>query len=369
MKKLIAFIFAFVMLGVVTASAEYITVDDAANKWCAAAFYDETGSLTAVRVYTFDADGGADIERITDDCRLYFAGADETVILEPAAEETAEPTVEPTSEPEAESTIEPTEEPTAEPTAEATEEPEATVPPIYQNEADAMYTFYVVKGISYVSVDGEQKIEIDALNRGEEKLITVDEDTVLTATAPLLTAYDGASVTTLCEGDVIVMSASPSGKLKSINLILRLDANPFLTDDDYGSSFENLFASGGIVGGNSRNTVMYYGSNSSPAYYGYAFGCIFDKSVHSLTLYDKTGLSDREQIFALSEDTMVYIYDSTESDPLYIGTIYEIEESSIDPAHIDSDYNVTEWTDDDYLNLALVRESDGVVTDIVVYMF
>lgn len=361
MKKFIAFIFAFVMLCIVTASAEYITVDDAANKWCAAAFYDETGSLTAVRVYTFDADGGADIERITDDCWLYFAGADETIILEPAAE----PTVEPTAEP----TVEPTEEPTAEPTAEPTEESEATVQPVYQNEADAMYTFYVVKGISYVSVDGEQKIEIDALNRGEEKLITVDEDTVLTAAAPLLTAYDGASVTALCEGDVIVMSASPSGKLKSISLILRLDANPFLTDDDYGSSFENLFASGGVVGGNSRNTVMYYGSNSSPAYYGYAFGCIFDKSVYSLTLYDKTGLSDREQVFTLSEDTMVYIYDPTESDPLYIGTIYDITESSIDPAHIDDDYNVTEWTDDDYLNLALVRESDGVVTDIVVYMF
>lgn len=373
MKKIIAVISAGIAAFGISAGAEYITFDNAAGKQGAVAFYDEDNRLSAVKIYTFDENGGADIERVTENGRLFIEGEENAVIIPETAESTAAPTAGPTAEPTAEPTAAPTEEPTAvpteAPTASPTTEPtaEPTLSPVYQNEADAMYTFAVVKDVAMVSEDDEAKTQLMLYYLGDEHVVTVGSDVSVTAQAPAMSAYDGMELSALAEGDVVTISASVSGEIRAVNLIMRMQDNPLLSGADYGTNFEDLFSLNNVVGGFNRNSVIRYGDDSRGEYYSYAFGCIFDKSNNLLTLYNSSGRYDECVELSLSENTNVYIYNNEEKEPLYIGYVADIQESDILPDNIDGDMNVIEWNDEDLYTYALARESAGIVTDIIVF--
>ncbi len=366
MKKIIAAALAAAGIMGVSAYAGSIQAENAASKTAVAAFYDTGGRLAAVKVFAFDENGLADIDFPTEDMRLFIPDEHQEISA-PTPEATAPP--EATASPEAATTPEATAAPTALPEATSTPAPtqKPTPEPIYSNESDATRTFSVVKDVSMVSENGESKTELTIYNRGQEKRVRIDNDVRVTATAPAWSAEDGMAVSSLSEGDVIILAANFGGEIKTVDLVYRPSGNPALEETDYGASYEDLFSEGGTVGSSDRNKVISYGSAKRGEYYSYAMGCIFKKTDSSLILYAKDGKNDTSLDFSLSPDTMVYLYDGSSSDPLSIGTIYDISASDIAEENVDDDLNVIKWSSDDILNFALVRESDGIVTDVMVF--
>lgn len=263
---------------------------------------------------------------------------------------------------------EPTAEPTASPSPAPTATPDASYPPVYDTAAVAMQAFMVVDEINAtVAEDGDTVYALKALYQGREIEVTVPDDTTLASAPDVESHLAGASVSALQEGDVIYCTYSFGGRLTDIDLIYRPQSADIITsEEDFGTNFERLFTAGGTVA--ERWPAISYGSDRFHDNQ-YAFGLIKENlSGNALVLANKTGLAENDLELDLLDDTIVYSYDHTLRDKLYIGTAADILKSEIPNSAKDEDDNIIAWDTDTIYNYALVRTNDGVVMDMIVFL-
>lgn len=260
--------------------------------------------------------------------------------------------------------------PTASPSATPapTASPDNTYPSIYESASVAMQAFMVVDDISAaVTTDNDTAYLLKAFYQGREVEIAVPEDFAIHSAPAAQALLIGTPVSALQEGDVIYCSYSLGGRLKDIDLIYRPQEADIITSDmDFGTSFEHLFSIAGTVA--ERWPAIRYGAQRYTDMQ-YAFGLIKDKTSRNLlVLANKAGLAADDLELNLQNDTIVYVYDRTLRDKLYIGTVADIAKSEIPNSAKDADGNITAWDTDTIYNYALARTCDGLVTDIIVYL-
>ena len=85
-----------------------------------------------------------------------------------------------------------------------------------------------------------------------------------------------------------------------------------------------------------------------------------------MTLYPKSGKSDKLMEIELDNKTIVYVCDTSNRNNLEITTIGGIEKTFLPKQAYDDEDNVTFTSEYDYC-YALARLVDGKATDIIVY--
>jgi hypothetical protein len=262
------------------------------------------------------------------------------------------------------------EEPGKEPDKEPSEEENNTsAVNRYPTELDAATAFMFVKDVSEVVENDEIKTKLTVFFRGEETEIYVDDDIKL-ASAPVINSeLTDSSVSALQKGDVIYCSTNLSGKLRTVELVYRpYDGDIIMQEENFGENFENLFSLGNTVTTVRSTPIAVYGSNNSLRQQ-YAFGLIKErKDSRYMTLCNKNGKSAQDITIDLTPDTVVYVYDNSKRNKLYIGTVGDIEKSEFDSMSVDEDDNIINWSDDCLHNYALVRMAEGTALDVAVYL-
>lgn len=238
---------------------------------------------------------------------------------------------------------------------------------VYPTELDEVTAFMFVKNAERAVENGEEKTKLDVFFRGEETEIWVDDDITLKSAPTVNAGLTGKSADVLEKGDIIYCSTNLSGVLRSIELIYRPYENDVVTEDeDFGNNFEKLFSQkNNMVTTIHPVPIAVYGGKNNLRQQ-YAFGVIKDvKNTKYMTLCNKTGKFEDEMTIDLSKNTVVYVYDKTLRNKVYIGTVGDIEKSEFD--NLDEDGNVTLWNEDCVHNYAFVRMADGVALDIACY--
>lgn len=239
-------------------------------------------------------------------------------------------------------------------------------PSVYPTEHDAATAFMFVKSAERAVDNGEEKTKLEVFFRGEEMELWIDDDITLKSVPTLHSELEGAKAYSLEKGDVIYCATNLNGKLRSVELIYRPSEKDIVVgNENFGNNFEMLFSLGNMVTTVNPVPIATYGGKNNLRQQ-YAFGVIKDvKNTKYVTLCNKSGEADKEMIIDLSANTVVYVYDKSLRNKVYIGDVGDIEKSEI--TDIDNDGNVTKWNSDCIHNYALVRMADGVALDIAVY--
>lgn len=277
----------------------------------------------------------------------------------------------PTAVPEATNTPLSTDAPAA-----ATDTPKATSRPSvserlggtpYEKEADTIYSPAVVIDVaSDENSNGEEIYTLTVFYQGREINVEVDRDITISNAPDVYKGLEGASLASLEKGDVVYLKASISGdEILSVDLITRPPKDDIVTDNtnDYGASFEKLFASNGLVAGKWK--TMTYGEKASNDRYQYVFGIVGKTNKGNLTLLNKSGNIDDAIDIAVDENAYVYSCDVNGKEyELEIGDATDII-SSLPSRTLDNDVITL---DDEYsYNYAIALVIDGVATDVILY--
>ena len=239
----------------------------------------------------------------------------------------------------------------------------------YPTALDAATAFMVVKDVETTVEDTDIKTVLNVYFRGEEIELVLDDDLVIDSASLMYADLAGEPLTSLSEGDVIYCSANMSGKILSVELICRAPQDDIIMqEEDYGVNFEDIYSLGSVVTEENPVPISVYGAANDNGY-RYAFGVVKEKQNGYMVLCNKAGLAENDIEIELTDDTVVYVYDNDENrDKLYIGTTVDIIESEFDGESLDEEGNVIEWNDELSHNYVLVRTSDGVALDVVVYL-
>lgn len=268
-----------------------------------------------------------------------------------------------------------TEAPTATDKPASTEAPAATAKPtsepsvttgLYEKEVDGIYAPALVKEIeTRTNSNNEDIYAVTLFYHGKEMTIEIESDLTI-STAPDAYSYmKGQSMDSLEKGDVICMTANIAGDtIRTVDFIFRPTEEDIVTGDvDYGTSFEKLFASGGMVA--NKWSVIDYGVNPSSDRYQYAFGVIGRMSGTTLTLLNKGGVTD--DALEIDVDGRANVYTCDVDGKEYAVEIGDVSDITGTIANSQFNKDVIELNDDYSYNYALVRMVDGTATDIVVY--
>ncbi len=240
----------------------------------------------------------------------------------------------------------------------------------YPSKSLAVMAFLMVKSATpIVTNDYDETTKLVAYYRGNEVELYISNDITLTAQPTIYSSLNGDSLDKLKEGDIILCSATLSGKIRKVNLVYRPSADDIVLDaTDYGVNFENLFSQASIVDGLNPIPIATYGGNNNQSQQ-YAFGMIREVNEKYISLCNKQGIYNNDIIVDISPDTLVYICDmSKRRDKSEIATIYDIFPSEFDTSLLDSDNNVLSWSNDTVHNYALVRMYEGKALDIALYV-
>lgn len=253
-----------------------------------------------------------------------------------------------------------------EPTAAPAKTPRPTYHPAYETEKDAVEAFAVVTKVNAEDADGELKHKVTAFCRAQETVYMFDEDEKIASAPDAFSSLTGESVSALKKGDVITVTCTPSGSVKSVDLVIRVVDSDIVTGGgNYGGSFEKLFSRNGVTGGRWR--ALAYGSKLPSDASVYVFGVIRGKDGGSVVLVNKDGKDGDAFYIDLSPDVIVYTCDVSEKNEIAVGGAGDIQRSGIAKADMDDDDNVTVWHEDAEYSYALVRVVDGTAVEAVVY--
>ena len=239
----------------------------------------------------------------------------------------------------------------------------------YPTEFDALTAFMMVKEAGKSAEGDDIKTKLTVFHKGEERVLNLDEDMTLLSVPESQPELDGENVSALKPGDIIYCGTNLSGKIRSVELIYRPQAEDIVkSEEDFGNNFEKLYTVGGKVTKASQAAYAVFGSGSGGER-TYAFGLIRDMGAGYMTLSNKGGLSRQNIDVSVTPDTIVYVYDkSKKNGDVYIGDVSDIVKSGFDADAIDDNDNVVDWSKDFEHNYALVRMDKGTAMEIAVYL-
>lgn len=232
-----------------------------------------------------------------------------------------------------------------------TPEPEATpapkpvktpYPEVYEKPLDAINAPAVVRDVALVSIDGELFYELKVWYQGRELVTNVRDKVTIRTAPPVMAHLVGEKVGCLKAGDVVHLTADLQGRLKSVEFIYR---------PDFEAYYENDISTSGMIGTDNYST--------------YHFGVAVGTYKNAMELADSNGhITDLD----VSRDAFVYAVTKTRKGANVIleGTgALTVDEAYIPKENITD--NVIDWSDAEELSYVLVRETKGVVTDMIVF--
>lgn len=239
-------------------------------------------------------------------------------------------------------------------------------PDVYPTELDAATAYMMVKDVGKSAEGDDIKTKLTVFFRGEEKTLTLDENAELDFASDANYLLEGEPVTQLKPGDIIYCSTNLSGKIRTVELIFRPADYDIITGEiDYGSNFEELYATNGAVTTAYPTPITAFGA-STGGKRAYAFGLIRECGAGYVTLCNKNG---KNLDIDISENTIVYAYDSKKKNgSVRIGDISDILPSTFGADAEDDFGNIIDMNDYFEHNYALVRTCDGSATEIAVYL-
>lgn len=245
-----------------------------------------------------------------------------------------------------------------------TDKPSKTpYPEVYKNNVDAINAPMVVKENEVILVDGEEYYNLTVLYQSAETIISV-KNSVEIKTAPDSASYlKGKDASVLEEGDIIRMTAYLSGAIKSIDFIYRPEKTDYVKSDyDGGVDFKQLYSSNGSVAGG-WNAIGYNSENVTGD--GYIFGVPVKSEKGYVLLANKEGEVTEA---AIASGTIVYTVNNAikNNKVEFTGFGYGAIAQTFVPQKDFYESNI-DWTDVDDITYALLRITDGVATDIVVF--
>lgn len=263
-------------------------------------------------------------------------------------------------------------EPEPEPVPEPVPEPEPEQEPepllgVYENKRDALAAIAVVVDKSRIMKDDEEVWKIGVLYQGGERDFYIADEAVLGSVPDAFPELSGSGVGVLKKGDVINISASLSGKIREVNLIMRADVGGIMSgENDYGYNFEKLYSEGGKI--KWSNTVIptnvfgqtYRGREQ------YQFGVVRDKRDLYYTIINKAGKADEVRDIQLDPETIVYVCDIGKKFKVSLGTTADIVASVIPQENFDEESNIISWDGGEYV-YALSRTINDIAAEVVVF--
>lgn len=251
---------------------------------------------------------------------------------------------------------------TASPTE--TTEPEKTpYPAIYPKPIDAINAPMVVKKNEAAMVDGEEYYKLTVLYQGAETTVSVRGGAEIKSAPDSASYLIGNNASVLKEGDVIHMTAYMSGMIKSIEFIYRPEKTDYVKSEyDGGTDFKLLYSAGGKTAG-SWNAIGYNGTAAEGD--GYIFGVPVKTEKGYILLANKEG---KVKEVSIASGTIVYtVNNAAKSNKTeFSGFGYAAIGRTFVPGN-DFYESIIDWTDVDDITYALVKVTDGVATDIVVF--
>lgn len=258
--------------------------------------------------------------------------------------------------------------PTATPKATATPKPAAasTADTPYEKAADGVYAPALVTNIvQSANTDDEEVYTLTVYYQGHEVTVDIEEDLAISTAPAEYAEIKGQTAGALKKGDVICMTANIAGtRIKELDFITRPVREDIVTNNtNYGADFEDLFAANGKVAG--KWNYQKYGSGVTNDKYSFAYGLVADVNANTLTLLNKSGVTDDALEIDLAGNAYVYSCDVSAKDyDFELGGIYDIE-TTIPSSELREDK--VELDDSYSYNYALVRLVEGTATDIVLF--
>lgn len=273
--------------------------------------------------------------KIVSNVNVKTTAMNDTTVTEPAVKPSEKPESTPKPAPSTES---------AEPTA---------YPSVYPSKKDAVNALILVKEVSQtIDADDNAVTKIKGFYQGGEIELWVDDETELKYVD---------NISEIKSGDMLHMTNSLSGKIKTISLDYRPSTEDIMRSKSLPSSFQ-IF----LKNSSGKNFESELGKNDT----GYVFGVITDKSSSTVTLYDTNGLADDSVELAYSGDTIVYTVDMSSRTPkTEIAGKSAVSKSSITKTYFDEDDNITEWNRYNTYYYALANVIDGEIVEMIVYNY
>ena len=245
---------------------------------------------------------------------------------------------------------------------------EEEISSIYETKKDAISTFAIVTKVTKTLSNDEVVTKVDVLYQGREQVFLFAEDIKIGSAPENNAELVEKSAENLKRGDVINVSFSFSGKIKTLNLLARLENTEIITDDtDFGYNFEKLYSRGGIIiWGGEAYPVNVFGVEKNKRVQ-YQFGVITDKQDGFYTITNKAGKADEMTDIYFLPETVCYICDVANKYEVSKGSVYDITKSYIPSSDIDIDGNIIRWDADVEYTYALSRTIDGIATDIIIF--
>lgn len=315
--------------------------------------YDKDMVLSGVGIYCEDKEYG-----IADGESAFIYDMDtgeRTQYFAPAADDEPESEDKPTDEDEPDDTV-------VEP------EEDTSLPTVYETAKDAISAFAIVTDKSQILQNDDTVWKIDVLYQAKTRELYVSDDITITSAPDAYADLAWESASSLKKGDVINITASTTGKIKGINLIMRLDGYDIINDDmDYGYDFEYLYSSGGVVKwGNESYPIHRFGKDTSGRVQ-YQFGLIHVKRNLYYTITNKAGKQNEIIDIGILPDTIVYVCDVGRKYEITLGNTSDITASLIPSDSFDDEGNIISWSDEGEYSYALSRTIDGFAAEVVVF--
>ena len=233
--------------------------------------------------------------------------------------------------------VTPTPEPTPTPKPEKTPYPEA-----YEKPIDAINAPAVVSEVAEVAVDGDVLYELTVWYQGRE-LVTNVREKVTVSTAPQnMSHLVGEKIDCLMAGDIVHLTADLQGRVKSVEFIYR---------PEFLAYYEDGISTAGMIGADN--------------YSAYYFGVAVETYKDAMVIADSNGritdldVSPSAFVYTVTKTRKGSIVNLNGKGPRLVSTAYVPDENITD--------NVIDWNGMEELPYVLVRESRGVVTDIIVF--
>lgn len=318
------------------------------------AAYDENGALIGS---SYIGEGETAADAVEGAASYRIISGDDTYSVTPVPMETSAPS--------------PTGTPEATPTASA--KPVKTpIPPAYERELDAKYTFSVVTDVSSaLDAEGEKAYRIGILYQGEKAELIVPANATIFSASDYYQELKGKDASALKAGDLVYFEKNTRGTVRAMALIHRpLSEEPITSGADFGTDFEKLIAASGRVyatPAQEPGTVVKYSSPSFSGRYRFAYGAIMETGSGFFTLFNKSGRADNAIDVFTTDNTIVYTCDLSGKRPEIDTTAAAaIPQSFVPDTAYDDNGNVT-FTEDGSYSYAFARIINGTASEVVIY--